>query len=114
MNAARPHLTRRRFLGIASAAALMAAGPAPRALAGDRQLKTILSFYCDDTSPYVAGAKAFETFLDYCAEHGIAGESSPFWAWAVTACAANRIRRSKHFFIKLHGRGNVASTPTWN
>ena len=38
--------------------------------------KTILSFYCDDTGPYVAGAKAFEIFLNYCAEHGIAGESS--------------------------------------
>ncbi len=54
----------------------MTAGPSPRARAGDRQRKTILSFYCDDTSPYVAGAKAFETFLDYCAEQGIAGESS--------------------------------------
>jgi hypothetical protein len=41
-----------------------------------RKRKTLLSFYCDDTSPYVAGAKAFETFLDYCAEQGIAGESS--------------------------------------
>jgi hypothetical protein len=38
--------------------------------------KTILSFYCDDTGPYVAGAEAFEIFLNYCAEHGIAGESS--------------------------------------
>jgi hypothetical protein len=36
----------------------------------------ILSFYCDDTGPHVAGAKAFETFLDYCARQGIAGESS--------------------------------------
>jgi hypothetical protein len=38
--------------------------------------KTILSFYCDDTSPRVAGAKAFETFLDYCAKQGITGEAS--------------------------------------
>lgn len=38
--------------------------------------KTVLSFYCDDTSPYVAGAKAFETFLNYCADHGIAGEAT--------------------------------------
>ena len=38
--------------------------------------KTVLSFYCDDTGPHVAGAGAFKTFLDYCAEHGIAGESS--------------------------------------
>ena len=38
--------------------------------------KTILSFYCDDTGPHTAGVEAFEIFLDYCAEHGIAGESS--------------------------------------
>ena len=38
--------------------------------------KTILSFYCDDTGPDVAGVEAFQTFLDYCAKHGIAGESS--------------------------------------
>ena len=36
----------------------------------------ILSFYCDDTGPYAAEARAFETFLDYCADRGIAGESS--------------------------------------
>ena len=38
--------------------------------------RTVMSFYCDDTGPYTAGAKAFEIFLNYCAEHGIAGESS--------------------------------------
>jgi hypothetical protein len=42
----------------------------------NRNRKTILSFYCDDTGPYTAGAEVFETFLNYCAEHGIAGESS--------------------------------------
>jgi len=41
-----------------------------------RKSKIILSFYCDDTGPYVAGTEAFERFLNYCAEHGIAGESS--------------------------------------
>lgn len=41
-----------------------------------RKRKTLLSFYCDDTSPYAVGAKAFQTFLDYCAEQKIAGESS--------------------------------------
>ena len=80
MNTARLQLTRRHFLGTASTAAVMAAGRVPRALAGDpvkaSQRKTILSFYCDDTSPYVAGTKAFQTFLDYCAEQGICGESS--------------------------------------
>jgi len=38
--------------------------------------RTLLSFYCDDTSPDVAGSKAFQTFLEYCAEQEIAGESS--------------------------------------
>lgn len=38
--------------------------------------KTALSFYCDDTGPQTAGAEAFKTFLDYCADNGIAGESS--------------------------------------
>lgn len=74
-----PHpLTRRRFL---CAATTLAAGATVRALhaaASDmpRKRKMILSFYCDDTSPYTAGAKAFQTFLDFCAEHRIAGESS--------------------------------------
>lgn len=36
----------------------------------------LLSFYCDDTSPYTPGAGAFGAFLDYCAEHGIRGEAS--------------------------------------
>jgi len=36
--------------------------------------RTLLSFYCDDTSPFPAGA--FARFLDYCAEHGVKGESS--------------------------------------
>ncbi len=38
--------------------------------------KTILSFYCDDTGPYAAGAGAFRIFLDYCRKEKIAGESS--------------------------------------
>src|SRR5512140_2404262 len=56
-------------MGTALGAAGHAAEPALRR-------KTVLSFYCDDASPYVAGAKAFETFLDYCADHRIAGEAT--------------------------------------
>lgn len=41
-----------------------------------RRRKTILSFYCDDASPYAAGAESFKTFLDFCAEHHLAGEAS--------------------------------------
>ena len=80
MNAGRTGLTRRQFLGTASAAAATALGRSPRAVARDpakrSQGRTVLSFYCDDTNPYVAGAKPFEVFLDYCAEHRLAGESS--------------------------------------
>ena len=39
---------------------------------------------------------------------------APFWGRAATACAANRMTRSRRFFIRSHGRGNVVSTPTWN
>ncbi len=46
--------------------------PTPR----HQQRKTLLSFYCDDTSPSVGGARAFGTFLDFCADQGIAGEAS--------------------------------------
>jgi hypothetical protein len=38
--------------------------------------KIILSFYVDDTSPGIAGAEAYGTFLDYCKAHGIKGEST--------------------------------------
>jgi len=73
--------SRRRFLGIAGTSAAVAVlGQLPRAIAGGadrpRDREMILSFYCDDTGPSVAGAKAFQTFLDYCAEQRIAGESS--------------------------------------
>ncbi len=73
-------LTRRAFLGLAAASAAAAAIPRGPGSAGraekTRRRQTILSFYCDDTGPYAAGAKAFQTFLDFCAEHKIAGESS--------------------------------------
>jgi hypothetical protein len=67
-----------RFTAIAAAGAIAdtmarTSGAAPVAVPGR---KTILSFYCDDTGPYTAGTGAFRTFLDYCAEQQIAGESS--------------------------------------
>jgi len=81
MATARRHCTRRRFLGAAAASTVVATlGRSGRACAEGldkpKNRKMILSFYCDDTGPHVAGAKAFETFLDYCARQGIAGESS--------------------------------------
>jgi hypothetical protein len=72
-------LSRRRFLGGTVATAL-ATATAPRLPGATDEApakrKTILSFYLDDTGPYVAGARAFQTFLDYCADQGLAGESS--------------------------------------
>jgi len=38
--------------------------------------KTVLSFYCDDTSPYDLPMGTFKTFLDFVSSEGIAGESS--------------------------------------
>jgi len=78
MTMAKRSWTRRRFLGVAAASAAVARLSPVNARSSDRprNRKTILSFYCDDTSPRVAGAKAFETFLDYCTKQGIAGESS--------------------------------------
>jgi len=38
--------------------------------------KTVLSFFCDDTSPWRASPGAFGEFLDYVKSEGIAGESS--------------------------------------
>jgi len=75
------NITRRQFINTASTAAVLTmSGGLSQAFAEvsdkERSSKTILSFYCDDTGPYAAGAEAFGIFLDYCAEHGIAGESS--------------------------------------
>jgi hypothetical protein len=79
MTTVRRGYSRRQFLGIAAGSAV-ALGRAPGVWAGDPgkqpKRKTILSFYCDDTQPYHAGVKAFQTFLDYCQQQGIKGESS--------------------------------------
>ncbi len=38
--------------------------------------KTVLTFYVDDTNPYIAGVEPFREFLDFVKANGIAGESS--------------------------------------
>ncbi len=38
--------------------------------------KTVLTFYMDDTNPYIVGAEPFRVFLDFVSSEGIAGESS--------------------------------------
>ena len=69
---------RRRFLGtLAITTATFRLGlPFACGSQSAPRTKTILSFYCDDTSPYAAGAEAFGAFLDFCAEQQIAGEAS--------------------------------------
>ncbi len=71
MKRTRKELTRRRFLGIlATTTAFSHLGL--RFACGSTKVplaKTILSFYCDDTSPYAAGVEAFGTFLEFCADH---------------------------------------------
>jgi len=72
----RQRCTRRGFLGVAAGAAAVGGARGVRGEEVGKKRKMVLSFYCDDTGPYNAGAKAFETFLDFCAEQKIAGESS--------------------------------------
>ncbi len=78
MSTRKSQLDRRRFLAIlaSSTAACELLRPPAFASHQAKQRKTILSFYCDDTSPYTAGAESFKTFLDYCAARRIAGEAS--------------------------------------
>ncbi len=66
-----------------------------------RDRKMILSFYCDDTSPGVAGAKAFETFLDYCAKQGIAGEASAILGTGGHSMSRNRDDQEKVFLQQV-------------
>lgn len=40
-----------------------------------------LSFYCDDTNPYGRPVDTFRTFVDFCKEHGVKGESSVVIGW---------------------------------
>ncbi len=50
----------------------------------NKQNKTVLSFYCDDTNPYNAPPSAFETFLDFVSGEGVSGEASAIlgYGWA--------------------------------
>jgi hypothetical protein len=70
-------LTRRGFLRAAAGSAF--AVLTPRAWAGETAepaRKTVLSFYCDDTSPYGYPPDTFKRFLDFVSAEGVAGEST--------------------------------------
>src|ERR1035438_8610130 len=72
----RPFNRRQALRAMAASAVSLGLPSLAQAQDKPRPRKMILSFYCDDTSPSVAGANAFKDFLDYCAEHKIAGEST--------------------------------------
>ena len=70
-------VTRRRFLMRTA----LAAGATAAALGNEHTGKTRLSFYMDDTNPYISGVDTFAEFLDFVAEHKIAGDSSMILAY---------------------------------
>lgn len=65
--------------------------------------KTILSFYCDDTSPYGVGTGTFQTFLDYCGEQRIAGESSAILGLGGHSMTRNPSEEEQAFLKQLVG-----------
>ena len=120
MTTARRDFTRRQFLGVtATSAAVAAMGQVPHGFAADPdkpKRKTILSFYCDDTSPSRAGAKAFQTFLDYCAEQGIKGESSLILGMGGRGSISPQPERrgTRRISNRSDAPGSVASVRTWS
>ncbi len=75
--------------------------PAAHGAENARRRKTILSFYCDDTSPYAAGAESFKTFLDYCSEQHIAGEASSILAMNGHSMARNPNEQEELFLRQV-------------
>ncbi len=99
----RAGLNRRRFLGTLSAAVVSygAFGPTAYGLQGTRRRKTVLSFYCDDTSPYAAGAESFKQFLDFCSEQHIAGEASCILGMSGHSMARNPNEQEQAFLRQV-------------
>jgi len=103
MTTAKRGFTRREFLRLWAVSVASAGLPWPQAygLENPRRRKTLLSFYCDDTSPYVAGAKTFQTFLDFCAEQQIAGESSCILGMTGHSMARNPNEQEQAFLSQV-------------
>ncbi|MCL5278655.1 MAG: hypothetical protein M1376_01955 [Planctomycetes bacterium] len=106
MTTTRQSWTRRRFLRVAAASAVAGTVVRSHRVGAEspgkaRERKMILSFYCDDTSPGVAGAKAFETFLDYCAKQGIRGEASAILGTGGHSMARNPSAEEKAFLQQV-------------
>ncbi len=103
MKRTRNEFTRRRFLGTL-AVATASSHLDLRFASGSTsvpQAKTILSFYCDDTSPYAAGAEAFGTFLDFCTEQHIAGEASCILAMSGHSMVRNPNEQERTFLRQV-------------
>lgn len=96
-------LNRRRFLGLLASSTASYGLHWPLAYGSDnpRRRKTILSFYCDDTSPYTAGAESFKTFLDFCGEQHIAGEASCILGMNGHSMARNPNEREQAFLRQV-------------
>jgi hypothetical protein len=64
--------------------------------------KTVLSFYCDDTSPYGLPIGTFKTFLDFVSSEGIAGESSVIlgYGWAEHGLLSRPTTDRQHPYIE--------------
>jgi hypothetical protein len=100
------YCTRRRVLLAAAGSTAVAALGRSHVMGAEdssktRSRKMILSFYCDDTSPHVAGAKAFETFLDYCAKQGVAGEASAILGTGGHSMCPNPDKEEKAFLEQV-------------
>jgi hypothetical protein len=64
--------------------------------------KTILSFYCDDTNPYVVPPSAFKHFLDFASSEGIAGEASVIlgYEWAEQGLLSRPANEIQNAFVE--------------
>ena len=64
--------------------------------------RTVLSFYCDDTSPYGLPKGTFRTFLDFVSSEGIAGESSVIlgYGWAEHGLLSRPTTDRQHAYIE--------------
>ena len=103
---------RRAFLKACTAAAAglplmgLTAAPEDRALATaqrkgqDAMDKTVLSFFCDDTSTFRAGP--FGEFLDYVKAEGIAGESSVIIGIGSTVLSDADTELKRAYIEQLH------------
>ncbi len=65
-------------------------------------MKTVFSFYCDDTNPYTAPPEAFETFLNFVQAEGIAGKSSAIlgWGWPAHGILSQRNSEVEQAYIE--------------